>query len=124
MKNNKLIVISVTSAMFLSACGSSMYEQPYWKATSQKSDWDIDSLYCEEKARVAQADAEKLARNEAFTTNLQNINSRRVQGGAKDLSAVYGLLGSLMQSNAHSSAKSDEFVKCMKNKDWSEKEKN
>ncbi len=119
MKNINLIVISIISAIFLSACGSSMYEQPYWKPTSQKSDWEIDSLICEEKARVAEADAQELAANEALTNNLQNLN--RQQGG-KDLSGVFALLGSLSQSSIHSQAKSDEFIKCMKNKHWQKKE--
>ncbi|SMN11932.1 hypothetical protein SPBRAN_131 [uncultured Candidatus Thioglobus sp.] len=118
----KLIITSIATTIFLSGCGASIYEQPYWKANSEKSDWDIDSLGCEEKARIAEADAHKLAENQAITNSLQNINSQLTQHGGKDFSAVYGLLGGLMNSSAHSSAKSDTFIECMKNKRWSVKE--
>ncbi len=122
MKNNKLIVISITSAIFLSGCiggNSNVYEQPYWKATSEKSDWDIDSLHCEEKAAIAQADVGKLAQSQARMNSMQNLGEGL---GGKDLSGVFGLIGGLSQGSIHSQAKSDEFIKCMQNKSWNAKE--
>lgn len=121
MKNNKLIVTSIISTIFLSACGSSMYERPYWKSTNQKSDWDIDSLYCEEKARVAKTNASKLADDKATTDMLQSLNQQQASYGGKNLSGVFGLLGGVSQSAIHSQAKSDEFINCMKDKHWSVK---
>lgn len=123
MKNKKLITISITSAILLSACGTSMYEQSYWKNSSQKSDWDIDSLQCEEKARIAQASARELAENQSIRNMTQNLNQQMVNDGGKDFGAVYGLLGSLLDSSSHSHAKDDTFVKCMKDKRWNVKKK-
>lgn len=122
MKNNLKLIGIFTATVFLSACGSTMYEQAYWKTDSQKADWEIDSLVCEEKARAAQADSEKLAENQALTNSLQrDLSGSGSQG--ENISAIVGLLGALTRSSAHSTAKSDEFIECMKIKNWLAKTK-
>lgn len=124
MKNNFLLLAAATFlSLSISACGASLYESSAWEPPDAETDWDVDSLVCEQRAAKRELTEEEEERRDQATESIASASTGSSGDPNLDLlvGATAGLLGGMTASNIESSVKDDEFRECLKERGWSKK---